>query len=84
VVQAKDDETMSRQKEFNDVDQANDLSIIVGIRRELIMLLKCILVLFFSASCDCICCSQACLNNQLCVLDMLCNKMRNSMCAWFS
>ena len=54
---------MSRRKEFNDVDQANDLSIIVGIGRELIMLLKCILVLFFfNASCDCICCSQAFLN----------------------
>ena len=38
---------MSPRKEFNDVDQANDLSIIVGIGRELIMFLKCILVLVF-------------------------------------
>ena len=38
---------MSWRKEFNDVDQENDLSITVGIRRELIMLLKCILVLVF-------------------------------------
>jgi len=34
-----------RRKKPIDVDQANDLSIIVGIGRELIMLLKCILVL---------------------------------------
>jgi len=53
---------VSRRKEFIDVDQVNDLPIIVGIGRELIMLLKCILVLVFSASCDCICFSQACLN----------------------
>jgi len=38
---------VSRLKESIDVDQANDLSIIVGIRRELIMSLKCILVLVF-------------------------------------
>ena len=38
---------MSQRKESIDVDQANDLSIIVGIGRELIMLLKCILVLVF-------------------------------------
>ena len=47
VVEAEGGEAVSRRKEFNDVDQANDLSIIVGIVRELIMLLKCILVLFF-------------------------------------
>ena len=63
MVEAEGDEAVSRRKEFNDVDQANDLSIIVGIGRELIMLLKCIFSFgFFSASCDCICCSQACLN----------------------
>jgi len=38
---------VSRRKESIDVDQTNDLSIIVGIRRELIMLLKCILVVVF-------------------------------------
>ena len=38
---------MSRRKEFNDIDQANDLSIIVGIGRKLIMFLKCISVLVF-------------------------------------
>jgi len=42
VVKAEGDEAVSWRKEFNDVDQANDLSIIVGITRELIMLLKCI------------------------------------------
>ena len=47
MVDAEGGEAVSRRKEFNDVDQANDLSIIVGIGRELIMLLKCILVLFF-------------------------------------
>ena len=47
MVEAEGGEALSRRKEFNDVDQANDLSIIVGIGRELIMLLKCILVLFF-------------------------------------
>jgi len=41
VVDAEGDEAVSRRKEFNDVDQVNDL---VGIGRELIMLLKCILV----------------------------------------
>jgi len=46
VVEAKG-EAMSQRKESNDVDQVNDLSIIVGIVRELIMLLKCILVLVF-------------------------------------
>ena len=47
VVEAEGGEAVSRRKEFNDVDQANDLSIIVGIGREQIMLLKCILVLVF-------------------------------------
>ena len=47
MVEAEGDEAVSRRKEFNDVDQANDLSIIVEIGRELIMLLKCILVLVF-------------------------------------
>lgn len=47
MVEAEGGEAVSRRKEFNDVDQANDLSIIVGIGRELIMLLKCILVLTF-------------------------------------
>ena len=47
MVEAEGGEAVSRRKEFNVVDQANDLSIIVGIRRELIMLLKCILVLVF-------------------------------------
>jgi len=47
VVEAEGDEAVSRRKEFNDIDQANDLSIIVGIERELIILLKCILVLVF-------------------------------------
>ena len=47
MVEAEGDEAVSQRKEFNDVDQANDLSIIVGIRHELIMLLKCILVLVF-------------------------------------
>jgi len=47
MVEAEGDEAVSRQKECNDVDQANDLSIIIGIGRELIMLLKCILVLVF-------------------------------------
>jgi len=47
VVEAEGDEAVSRLKEINDVDQANDLSIIVGIGCELIRLLKCILVLVF-------------------------------------
>ena len=47
MVEAEGGEAVSRRKEFNDVDQANDLSIIVGIGRKLIMLLKCILVLVF-------------------------------------
>ena len=47
MVEAKGDEAVSRRKESIDVDQENDLSIIVGIGRELIMLLKCILVLVF-------------------------------------
>ena len=47
MVEAEGDEAVSRRKEFNDIDQANDLSIIVGIERELIILLKCILVLVF-------------------------------------
>jgi len=38
---------VSRQKESNDVDHANDLSIIVRIGCELIMLLKCTLVIVF-------------------------------------
>ena len=37
MVEAEGDEAVSRRKEFNDVDQANDLTIIVGIGRELIM-----------------------------------------------
>ena len=47
MVEAEGGEAVSRRKEFNDVDQVNDLSIIVRIGRELIMLLKCILVLVF-------------------------------------
>ena len=47
MVEAEGGEAVSRRKEFNDVDQANNLSIIVGIGRELIMLLKYILVLVF-------------------------------------
>ena len=47
MVEAEGDEAVSRRKEFNDVDQANDISITVGIGRELIILLKCILVLVF-------------------------------------
>jgi len=47
VVEAEDDEAVSQRKESIDVDQANDLPIIVGIERELIMMLKCILVLVF-------------------------------------
>lgn len=47
MVEAEGGEAVSRRKEFNDVDQANDLSIIVGIGRELIMLLKCILAFVF-------------------------------------
>ena len=67
------------------VDQANDLSIIVGIGRELIMLLKCILVLIFLVLVAIVfVVAKLAWINQLCVLDMLCNKMRNYMCAWFS
>ena len=47
MVEAEDDEAVSQRKESIDVDQANDLPIIVGIERELIMMLKCILVLVF-------------------------------------
>ena len=47
MVETEGDEAVSQWKEPIDVDQANDLSIIVGIGRELIMLLKCILVLVF-------------------------------------
>ena len=47
MVEAEGGEAVNRRKEFNDVDQANDLTIIVGIGRELIILLKCILVLVF-------------------------------------
>ena len=47
AVEAEGDEAVSRWKESIDVDQANDPSIIVGIGCELIMLLKCILVLVF-------------------------------------
>ena len=76
MVEAEGGEAVSRRKEFNDVDQANDLSIIVGIGRELIMLLKCILVLVFLV--------LVAIVFVVTILDMLCNKMRNYMCAWFS
>ena len=81
MVEAEGGEAVSRRKEFNDVDQANDLSIIVGIRRELIMLLKCILVLvFLLLVVSVFVVAKLAWINQLYVLDMLCNKMRNYMC----
>ena len=79
VVEAEGGEAVSRRKEFNDVDQANDLSIIVGIGRELIMLLKCILVLVFLVLVAIV----FVVAKLSCMLDMLCNKMRNYMCVWF-
>ena len=85
MVEAEGDKAVSRRKEFNDVDQANDLSIIVGIGRELIMLLKCILVLGFLVLVAIVfVVAKLSWINQLCILDMLCNKIRNYMCAWFS
>jgi len=42
TVKDEGDEAVSQRKESIDVDQANDLSIIVGIGCELIMVLKCI------------------------------------------
>ena len=81
MVEAEGDEAVSRRKESIDVDQANDLSIIVGIGCELIMLLKCILVLDFLVLVVIVfVVARLAWINQLCVLDMLCKNMRNYIC----
>ena len=85
MVEAEGGEAVNRQKEFNDVDQANDLSIIDGIGRELIMLLKCILVLVFLVLVAIVfVVAKLSWINQLCILGMLCNKMRNYMRALYA
>ena len=46
-VAAEGDEAVSQRQQPIHADEANDLSILAGIGRELIMLLKCILFLVF-------------------------------------
>ena len=41
------DEAVILRKKPIDVEQTHDLSVLVGIRREILMLLKCILALVF-------------------------------------
>ena len=44
-VAAADDEVVSQQEKLIDIQQTNDLSILVAYGHEIIMLLKCIIVL---------------------------------------
>jgi hypothetical protein len=44
-VAAADDETMSQQEKLIDIQQTNDLFVLVVYGHEIIMLLKCIVVL---------------------------------------
>ena len=59
-VAAAADESVSQQEKLIDIQQKNDLSVLVAYDHEIIMLLKCIVVLsLFSDSWDCLRCSQA-------------------------
>ena len=44
-VAAADDEAVSQQEKLSDIQQKNDLSVLVAYNHEIIMLLKCIVVL---------------------------------------
>ena len=44
-VAASDDEVVSQQKKLIDIQQKNDLSVLIAYDHEIIMLLKCIVVL---------------------------------------
>ena len=58
-VAAAADESVSQQEKLIDIQQKNDLSVLVAYDHEIIMLLKCIVVLsLFSDSWDCLRCSQ--------------------------
>ena len=56
------DEAVILRKKPIDVEQTHDLSVLVGIGREILMLLKCILALVFSGSLDCLHCSETFIN----------------------
>ena len=57
------DEAVILRKKPIDVEQMHDLSVLVGIGREILMLLKCILALvFFNDSWDCLHCSETFIN----------------------
>ena len=57
------DEAVILRKKPIDIEQTHDLSVLVGIGREILMLLKCILALvFFSGSWDCLHCSETFIN----------------------
>ena len=56
-------EAVIQPKKPKDVEQTGDLSVLVGIGREILMLLKCILALvFFNDSWDCLHCSETFIN----------------------
>ena len=59
------DETVILRKKPIDVEQTHNLSVLVGIGREILMLLKCILALVFlvvRSSWDCLHCSETFIN----------------------
>ena len=55
-------EAVIQPKKPKDVEQTGDLSVLVGIGREILMLLKCILALVFSGSWDYLHCSETFIN----------------------
>ena len=57
-----DDEAVILWKKPIDVEQTHDLSVLVGIGHEILMLLKCILALVFYGSWDCLYCSETFIN----------------------
>ena len=61
VATAADEAVILRKKPI-DVEQTHDLSVLVGIGHEILMLLKCILALVFSGSWDCLHCSKTFIN----------------------
>ena len=56
------DEAVILRKKLIDVEQTDDLSVLVGIGHEILMLLKCILALVFSGSWDYLHCSETFIN----------------------
>ena len=56
------DEAVILRKKPIDIEQTHDLSVLVGIGREILMLLKCILALVFSGSWNCLHCSETFIN----------------------